>query len=65
MVFNVFIFILGVYVYGLFIEGARWDEKNMVIGESIPKKLSDEMPIVSIWVLSIHDYHFMCNAVYM
>lgn len=36
----------GVYVYGLFMEGARWDGDNMVIGESIPKKLSDEMPII-------------------
>ena len=39
---------IGVYVYGLFIEGARWDYENMVIGESIPKKLFDEMPIVSM-----------------
>ena len=35
-------------MYGLFIEGARWDYENMVIGESIPKKLFDEMPIVSM-----------------
>jgi len=36
----------GVYVYGLFIEGARWDEKNMVIGESQPKILTEEMPVI-------------------
>ena len=28
-------------------EGARWDTQKMVIGESTPKKLYDEMPIVS------------------
>lgn len=38
---------VGVYINGLFMEGARWDSKNMVIGESLPKKLYDEMPIVS------------------
>jgi len=36
----------GVYVYGMFIEGARWDYDNMVIGESLPKILYDEMPVM-------------------
>lgn len=36
----------GVYVNGLFMEGAKWDSDNMVLGESVPKKLYDEMPVM-------------------
>jgi len=33
-------------------EGARWDSDNMVIGESTPKKLYDDMPTVSFLIAS-------------
>lgn len=38
----------GAYVMGLFMEGARWDRQNMVIGESLPKILFDSLPIIKL-----------------
>uniref|UniRef100_A0A7N6BTR8 Dynein axonemal heavy chain 7 n=1 Tax=Anabas testudineus TaxID=64144 RepID=A0A7N6BTR8_ANATE len=38
----------GAYVRGLFMEGARWDMENMVIGESLPKILFDSLPIIKL-----------------
>ncbi|KAM6899568.1 dynein axonemal heavy chain 3 [Xenentodon cancila] len=38
----------GAYVRGLFMEGARWNRQNMVIGESLPKILFDSLPIIKL-----------------
>ncbi|CAF0758924.1 unnamed protein product [Brachionus calyciflorus] len=36
----------GCYIRGLFIEGARWDKKKGELGESKPKELYSDMPII-------------------
>ena len=36
----------GCYIYGLFIEGARWDGESHAVGESRPKELYTEFPML-------------------
>ena len=41
----------GVYVYGMFTDGARWDKGNHHLEELLPKVLNDVLPMM--WVIPI------------
>jgi len=38
----------GAYIYGMFIEGARWDSEKKLLQESRPKELYTDLPIVHL-----------------
>lgn len=38
----------GVYIYGLYVEGAGWDRKNMRLTESQAKVLYQAMPVIHV-----------------
>ncbi|XP_054992649.1 dynein axonemal heavy chain 1 [Sorex araneus] len=57
----------GCYIYGLFLEGARWDPVAFQLAESRPKELYTEMAV--IWLLpvahrSVQDQNFYLCPIY-
>uniref|UniRef100_A0A8C6QFD6 Dynein, axonemal, heavy chain 5 n=1 Tax=Nannospalax galili TaxID=1026970 RepID=A0A8C6QFD6_NANGA len=56
----------GVYVYGLYLEGAGWDKRNMKLVESKPKVLFELMPVIRIYAENnaVRDPRFYCCPIY-
>ncbi|KAL5021561.1 hypothetical protein ScPMuIL_000716 [Solemya velum] len=46
----------GVYVYGLFLEGAGWDRRGNKLVEPRPKVLFEPMPVIHIYAINSKDY---------
>lgn len=41
----------GVYVYGLYLEGAGWDKRKSILCESAKKVLFVMMPVIHVFAL--------------
>nr|WAW84827.1 axonemal dynein heavy chain 1 [Halisarca dujardinii] len=53
----------GCYIYGLFVEGARWDMTNFVLSESRPKELYTDMPVM--WLVPTANRIQPSDGIYM
>lgn len=43
----------GVYIYGLFLDGARWNHEAFILDEPLPKVLFSSAPVVSILLRNV------------
>lgn len=53
----------GVYVYGLFLDGAKWSNKESSLKESRPKQLYSKMPVIH--VIPIKKENLVLDKVYL
>merc|ERR1719378_1748985 len=50
----------GIYIYGLFIDGAGWDRRNNRLDEQTPKNLYVNLPVV--WMFAVNKHQQRKNA---
>jgi dynein heavy chain len=51
----------GVYVRGFFLEGARWDKRKGVLGEQLPRQLTDLIPIIKLTPCNSDAAHYLTS----
>jgi len=54
--------ILGVYIYGLYLEGASWSRQHSRLAESKAKVLFDYMPVMHISATNANDGNQAANT---
>ena len=47
---------IGAYIYGLYMEGARFDRNTMSVEESLPRKLLDDIPCIWLKPVIAEEY---------
>uniref|UniRef100_A0A061RCW1 Flagellar alpha dynein n=1 Tax=Tetraselmis sp. GSL018 TaxID=582737 RepID=A0A061RCW1_9CHLO len=47
---------LGVYIHGLFMEGARWDREEGTVADSLPGELHPPMPVIQVVPVTSEDF---------
>ncbi|CAD5118803.1 DgyrCDS7483 [Dimorphilus gyrociliatus] len=52
----------GVYIYGLYLEGAGWDRKNSRLTEAVNKILFSPLPIIHVYAIQKDKFH--CSTAY-
>lgn len=45
----------GVYIQGLFLDGAGWDRRNIRLADPVPKVLYVTMPVVHIYAINTRE----------
>lgn len=50
--YKIFDLFKGVYIYGLYLEGAGWDRKNIRLHESQHKTVYIQMPVIHIFAIN-------------
>lgn len=51
----------GVYVYGLYLEGAGWDRRSCKLNDSKPKVLFEMMPVIRMYAENNGEIEFVCK----
>lgn len=49
----------GVYVYGLYLEGAGWDRRNCKLIDSKPKVLFEMMPVIRMYAENNGELYYL------